>query len=79
MGSKKRSFLTWTPKNWGYFNNVQKCKFLKMRTKRVKIYNLYVKFHTKVEKRGSFWVWTEEKRGVNGCKIGFRKGLLTGT
>ena len=34
-----------------------------------KICNLYVTFDTCVEKRGH-WMWTKEKRGVIGCKIG---------
>ena len=26
-------------------------------------------------KKGGHWVWTEEKRGVIGCKIGVKKGV----
>ena len=68
MGTKKMgAFWVWTPKNGGHSvckNAIsrQNChkivKFLKMRAKRPKICNFYVKFDTKVEKRGH-WVWTE--------------------
>ena len=50
-------------------------KILKMRAKRGKICNLYVKFDTKLEKRGHWvkkgghWVYDRRKQG----------GLLTGT
>ena len=50
-----------------------------MRAKRAKICNFYIKFDTKVEKRGSLGVdWI--KKGVVGCRIDVKKGgLLTGT
>ena len=50
-----------------------------MRAKRAKICNFYVKFDTKVEKKGSLGVdWIT--KGVIGCRIGVKKGgLLTGT
>ena len=57
------------------FKNCHKLvKFLKMRAKRAKICNFYVKFDTKVEKRGSLGVdWI--KKGVIGCRIGVKKGV----
>ena len=48
------------------------CKFLKIRAERAKICNLYVKFDTKVEKRG-YWVWTKEKKRIFRCKISVKK------
>ena len=66
---KMGAFLMWTLKNRGHSvcknaisrQNLQISvkiaikivKFLKMRAKRAKICNFYVKFDTKVEKRGS--------------------------
>ena len=46
-----------------------------MRTKSLKICNLYVKFVTKVKKRELLGVDWGKKKGVTGCKIGVKKGV----
>ena len=41
--------------------------------KRVKIYNSYVKFDTKVEKGGHFGCWLRKKEGSMGVRLAFKK------
>ena len=85
---KRGPFLVLTPKNGGHSvcknaissqnlqilcENFRKIvNFLKMRPKRAKFCNLYVKFDWKWIK-GGHWVWTEWKKGVIGSRIGLQK------
>ena len=48
--------------------------YVKITPKCVNFLKCVQKFYTEVEKMGSR-VWTEEKSGVIGCKIGIKKGV----
>ena len=50
-----------------------------MRAKRAKICNSYLKFEENLNQKWKKWVWTEGKKGVIGCTIGVKRGLLTDT
>ena len=69
-----KSFLVWTQKN-----EVMQCAKKHFQADNCKFYSkfgvnfwIFVNAH-KVFKNLQFWVWTEEKKEANGCKIGLKK------